>query len=73
MIITIVDRPRIRALTAEKGLTAAGLIRKSGVSQGTLLNVMAGIRTPRTDTLFKIAKALGVDVKDIARWEEVEK
>ena len=73
MIITIVDRPRIRALTAEKRLTVAGLIRKSGVSQGTLLNVMTGIRTPRTDTLYKIAKALGVDVKDIAHWEEVEK
>lgn len=73
MLITIVDRPRIRALTAEKGLTVSGLIRKSGVSQGTLLNVMTGIRTPRTDTLYKIANALGVDVKDIARWEEVEK
>ena len=46
MIITIVDRARIRALTAEKGLTVAGLIRKSGVSQGTLLNVMTGVRTP---------------------------
>lgn len=73
MLITIVDRPRIMALTAEKGLTVAGLIRKSGVSQSTMLNVMTGIRTPRTDTLYKIAKALGVDVKDIARWEEVEK
>lgn len=71
MLITIVDRPRIRALTAAKGLTVSGLIRKSGVSQGTLLNVMQGVRTPRTDTLFKIARALGVDVGEIARWEEV--
>lgn len=54
MLITIVDRPRIRALTAEKGLTVSGLIRKSGVSQGTLLNVMTGIRTPALTPFTKL-------------------
>lgn len=73
MMKAILDRPAIMELSARSGLNITGLIRKSGVSPTTMLNAMAGTRNPRTDTIFKIAKALGVDVKDIARWEEVEK
>lgn len=73
MMKAILNRSAIMELSARNGLNVAGLIRKSGVSPTTMINIMGCTRNPRTDTIYKIAKALGVDVKDIARWEEVEK
>jgi transcriptional regulator with XRE-family HTH domain len=47
----------------EKDWTIAYLAHKAGVSRGMLGDIEIGKRTPSLETLYKIAEALGEDVR----------
>ncbi len=54
----------IRALLAERGLTQVELARLAGINRSTVLHIIRGGHCT-TDTLAKIAAALGVDVAEL--------
>lgn len=58
------NRKKLFALTAGKGLTQADLADKAGLSRTAIYGVMKG-RKPRLPTLGKIAKALGVKPSEL--------
>ena len=55
----------VRRLRAERGLSAAGLARASGVSRATLAEVEAGRGNPTVETLYGLASVLGVTLADL--------
>ena len=57
----------LRRAMAEKGFTVVGLARAAGVSCPALNGWLNQGRKPRMDTLGKLAKALGVDIYDLAK------
>lgn len=52
---------RIKALRTAKGLTLYQLARRTGLQYTALKKIEEGQTDPRADTLFKIAKGIGVD------------
>ena len=54
----------IKALLAERGLTQVELARLAGINRSTVLHIIRGGHCT-TDTLAKIATALGVDVAEL--------
>lgn len=58
------NREKLFALMADKGLTQADLADKAGLSRTAIYGVMKG-RKPRLPTLGKIAKALGVKPSEL--------
>ena len=54
-----------RARTA-KGLSLAGLAQAAGLSKMTVINLEAGRTRPRSDTVRKLAIALGVSTDEVA-------
>jgi transcriptional regulator with XRE-family HTH domain len=55
----------VRRLRAERGLSAAGLARASGVARATLAELEAGRGNPTVETLYGIATVLGVTLSDL--------
>jgi transcriptional regulator with XRE-family HTH domain len=55
----------VRRLRAERGLSAAGLARASGVARATLTELEAGRGNPTVETLYGIASVLGVTLADL--------
>ena len=55
----------VRRLRAERGLSAAGLARASGVARATLAELEAGRGNPTVETLFGLASVLGVTLSDL--------
>ena len=55
----------LRAIRHERGLSLMGLANKAGVSKLTIVNIEAGRVAPRTQTLRKIAHAMGVPLSEI--------
>lgn len=55
----------IRDIRKKQGLTQQELAAKAEISRNALINYEAGTRTPPTDILIKILKALGVTWEDI--------
>lgn len=55
----------VRRLRAERGLSAAGLARASGVARATLADVEAGRGNPTVETLYGVASVLGVTLADL--------
>jgi transcriptional regulator with XRE-family HTH domain len=55
---------KLKELREAKGLSVRGLAREAGVSTETIYSVEHGHRQPSVRTLGKIARALGVEVKD---------
>lgn len=62
-----IDTKALRRIMAAKGFNEASLSREAGISQIVLNNWLTKGSRPRTDTLGKVAKALDVDIYDIAR------
>jgi putative molybdopterin biosynthesis protein len=60
----MVDPQKVRALREAKGMSTRTLAREAGVSTETIYSVEHGKRLPSVTTLTKIARALGVEVKD---------
>jgi transcriptional regulator with XRE-family HTH domain len=56
----------LRRLRQAAGLSQPGLARAAGVPVGTLRNWEQNLRVPRLDTAFKVAKALGCSMEELA-------
>lgn len=61
------DVKALRRTIAAKGFTVAGLARAAGVSNPALNGWLNHNKKPRLDTLGKLARALGVDIYEIAK------
>lgn len=55
----------VRRLRAARRLSAAGLARESGVARATLAELEAGRGNPTVETLYGLAKVLGVTFADL--------
>jgi transcriptional regulator with XRE-family HTH domain len=55
----------IRRLRTARGFSAAGLARESGVARATLAELEAGRGNPTVETLYGLAKVLGVTFGDL--------
>ena len=55
----------VRRLRTERGLSAAGLARASGVARATLAELEAGRGNPTIETLYGLASVLGVTLADL--------
>lgn len=63
---------RIKKLREEKNWTQKELALESGVSQNLIARLESGsLTSTSTDTLFKLAKALGKKVEDIFFEDDV--
>jgi transcriptional regulator with XRE-family HTH domain len=64
MILLMIDPQKFKQLRESKGMTTRGLAREAGVSTETINAIEHGRRQSRVATLDKLARALGVEVKD---------
>ena len=64
MILGMVDPQKVKQLRESKGMSTRQLARAAGISTETIYSVEHGKRLPSVTTLTKIARALGVEVKD---------
>ena len=55
---------KVTQIRESKGMKKIELSRKTGLSRSEITLIESGQRQPRLSTLTKIAKALGVKVKD---------
>lgn len=63
---------RIKTLREEKGWTQDELAIKSGVSRNLIARLESGnLQSTSTDTLFKLAQALGTKAKELFFEKEV--
>jgi len=60
----------IREARERKGMSVMGLSKLSGVSRQTVIDAENGVRTPRLDSLERIAKALGTTPVALLGGEE---
>lgn len=63
---------RIRERRTERGLTQEALAERAGISANYLAKLELGWKTPSVDTLVRLARALGVQVCDLAAVEQEE-
>ena len=59
------DSERLEELMFKKGFTVRRLAKESGVPPTTLYSIMERDTEIRLDVALRLAKALGVDVKEI--------
>jgi len=58
----------LKQLRKKKGWTQEKLAQESGISFHTLIKIERGdIKSPRLDTLIKIAKALNLSIDDLVK------
>ena len=62
-----IDVRNLRRAMAAKDFTAAGLAKAAEVAPSSLNNWLNHGTRPRIDTIGRLAKALGVDIYDIAK------
>jgi putative transcriptional regulator len=65
MMIGMIDSRKIKELRESKGMTTRAFAREAGVSTETLNAVEHGRRQPSVRTLGKLARVLGVEVRDL--------
>lgn len=63
-----IDMKKVHQLTLDKLWTWSELARQANLTTATLYALKAGRRTPCSRTIYKIAKALDVDPKEIATF-----
>lgn len=64
--MTLVLAANIKTLMEARGLTPAALRRAAGINQSGIHDILTGrSRSPKVDTVAKIAKALGVSPADL--------
>ncbi len=56
---------RLKTLIREHRTTAEKLAYETGISKGNLSEILRGKRSPTMRTLDKIARNLGVDIKEL--------
>ncbi len=60
----------IRRLRSERGdMTQQGLADACGVTRQTIIALEAGRYAPSLELAFRIARAFGVGVEEVFRWE----
>jgi transcriptional regulator with XRE-family HTH domain len=59
------DSQKVRDLRQAKGMTTRELAREAGISTETLNAIEHGRRQVQVRILAKVAKALGVEIKDL--------
>ena len=64
-----VDGAKLRRLRRERALSQQDVEWAAGVSQATLSDLEGGKRGARASTLRKLAKALGVEPKELMKEE----
>ena len=52
---------RLLKVIAERNVTAADLVRATGIDKGAISNYINGAYIPKQDKAYKLARALGVD------------
>ena len=63
---------RIRALCKKRNITVNKLASISGLRQSTINNIMRGVaRSPRADTIHKIANALNMTLAEFLDCDEM--
>ena len=62
---------RIKPARKKAGLTQKKLAEILGTSQQNLAQYENGKRKPKIETLKKIASALGVEIEDLAEWNDI--
>lgn len=60
---------RIVEIREEKGIRQVDLALESELDDGSLRRIESGRTNPTAKTLFKIAKGLGVEVKDLFNFK----
>jgi putative transcriptional regulator len=65
MMIGMIDSRKIKELRESKGMTTRAFAQEAGISTETLNAVEHGRRQPSVRTLSKIARALGVEARDL--------
>jgi transcriptional regulator with XRE-family HTH domain len=60
-----VVRERLRLLRQQRGLTQEALAEKAGVSVDAVTRIESGRRSPRLDTLERLAAALAVNLQEL--------
>ena len=55
----------LKRIRTEKGITQGDIVRNLGVSRSFISNIENGKTNPTLATLSKLAKALGVLIKDL--------
>ena len=60
----------VKKVRQEKGMTIAGLARKSGVSASHLSDIEKNFKIPSLLVMVRIAKALNVDITELykVKW-----
>ena len=62
---------RLRDIRTSKGMSQADLAEKTGLSEFTISQLETGKREKaRPATMFKLARALDVEVKDLTDWRD---
>ena len=56
---------QLRTIMAQRGMTGIQLARAAGVSDAAICRYAQGERTPPIDIAYRIAFALGCDVRDV--------
>ena len=60
---------KLKILRAKKGLKIDDLVKKSGVSKTTIINLEKGTKGFRPETLLKVAKALDEEIENLLEGE----
>ena len=63
----------IRKIRMNKGFTQESLSLESGVSRSHIAMIEAGKRDITVSSLFKISRALGINLSEIFKFDDVEK
>lgn len=61
---------KILNIMKETDMSIRGLAELSGISENTLLNILAGIKEPDIGTACRLADALGICVRELCPDEE---
>ena len=60
-----ISQTRLKQLREDRGYSVRGLAREAGVSTETVYSIEHGRRQPSVRTAGKLARALGVESKDL--------
>jgi len=60
-----ISQTRLKQLREDRGYSVRGLAREAGVSTETVYSIEHGRRQPSVRTVGKLARALGVESKDL--------
>ena len=61
---------KLSRVMSEKGISAADIERRTGISRGTVHHYLHGDYSPKNDKLEKLAAALGVSVSYLAGYTD---